>query len=85
VLELDEKNQDSEASAEDDGNDETDQIGDEDYLFPTPDEVSNARAPEVGMIFSSLEESVRFVNVYAQLKGFVVIKGRNYKNVKITL
>jgi hypothetical protein len=85
VLESDEKNQDLEASAEDNENDETDEKGDEDYLFPTPEEVSNARAPKVGMIFSSLEESVRFVNVYAQLKGFAVIKGRNYRNIKITL
>jgi hypothetical protein len=64
---------------------ESDHKGDVDYLFLTPDEIKNARAPEVGMVFSSLEESVRFVNIYAQVKGFAVIKGRNYKNVKITL
>jgi hypothetical protein len=57
----------------------------EEYLFPTPDEVSNAKPLEIGMTFSSLEEAVRFVNVYGQLKGFSVIKGRNYKNRKITL
>ena len=43
---------------------------DEEYLFPTPDEISNAKTPVVGMVFSSLEEAVRFVNVYGQLAGF---------------
>ena len=37
------------------------------------------------MIFSTLEDAVRFVNVYGQLSGFVVVKGRNHKNRKITL
>lgn len=54
-------------------------------FFPTPDEIRNAKKPEVGMVFSTLEEAVRFVNVFGQLSGFAVIKGRNYKKRKITL
>jgi hypothetical protein len=57
----------------------------EDYLFPTPDEVSNAKPPKVGMVFPTLDKAVRFVNVYGKIAGFAVIKGRNYKSRKITL
>uniref|UniRef100_A0A0A8Y9M9 Protein FAR1-RELATED SEQUENCE n=1 Tax=Arundo donax TaxID=35708 RepID=A0A0A8Y9M9_ARUDO len=59
--------------------------GDEDYFFPSPEEVEQARPPEVGMVFSTLQEAHRFVNAYGQVTGFVVIKGRNYKQKKITL
>ncbi|CAN6247646.1 unnamed protein product [Urochloa humidicola] len=59
--------------------------GDEDYFFPSPDEVEQARPPEVGMVFATLDDAHRFVNVYGQITGFVVYKGRNYKNRKITL
>ena len=58
---------------------------DEDYFFPSPDEVEQARPPEVGMVFATLEDAHRFVNVYGQVTGFVVYKGRNYKHKKITL
>uniref|UniRef100_A0A0A9T3X6 Protein FAR1-RELATED SEQUENCE n=1 Tax=Arundo donax TaxID=35708 RepID=A0A0A9T3X6_ARUDO len=54
-------------------------------FFPTPEEIEAARAPTVGMTFTSVKEAQRFVNVYGQLKGFSVIKGRNYKQRKITL
>jgi hypothetical protein len=37
------------------------------------------------MHFASLDEAVRFVNVYGKISGFSVIKGRNYKSTKITL
>lgn len=36
----------------------------EDYFFPTPDEVREARSPAVGMLFGSLIEAQKFVNVY---------------------
>ncbi|XP_039771617.1 protein FAR1-RELATED SEQUENCE 5-like [Panicum virgatum] len=58
---------------------------DEDYFFPSPDEVEQTRTPEVGMVFATLEDAHRFVNVYGQVTGFVVFKGRNYKHKKITL
>ena len=74
-----------ESVMESEGTSEDDADGEEEYLFPTPDEVNNAQPPEVGMVFSSLEEAVHFVNVYGKLSGFAVIKGRNYKQKKITL
>jgi hypothetical protein len=58
---------------------------DEEYLFPTPDEVTESEVPRVGMVFESLDKSVRFVNVYGKIHGFAVIKGRNHKNTMITL
>ena len=57
----------------------------EEYLFPTPDEVKQAKAPEVGMLFRLAKEAQKFVNVYGQLVGFSVIKGSNYMNKKILL
>jgi hypothetical protein len=72
-------------SEEDTDWEELDDSGDEEYLFPTPEEVRNSKAPEVGMLFASLNESVRFVNVYGKICGFSVVKGRNYKDRKITL
>ncbi|KAM0888535.1 hypothetical protein ACQ4PT_028284 [Festuca glaucescens] len=57
----------------------------EDYLFPTPDELNKSCPPVVGQVFATLEEAVRFVNVYGQTCGFSVIKGRNYKGRKISL
>uniref|UniRef100_A0A0A9BS33 Uncharacterized protein n=1 Tax=Arundo donax TaxID=35708 RepID=A0A0A9BS33_ARUDO len=59
--------------------------GDDEYFFPTPDEVEAAKAPAVGMSFKSIDEAHRYVNVYRQLAGFSVIKGRNYKHRKINL
>jgi hypothetical protein len=58
---------------------------DEMYMFPTPDEISKASVPTVGMVFSTLEEAHHFVNIYGQLQGFAVIKGRNYKQRKYSL
>lgn len=57
----------------------------EEYVFPTPHELENTSKPAVGMVFSTLEEAVRFVNVYAQMNGFAMKKGRNYKQRKITI
>jgi hypothetical protein len=54
----------AEESESTDGIDSNEEDSDEEYLFPTPDEIRNAKKPEVGMVFSSLEEAVRFVNVY---------------------
>ena len=51
----------------------------EEYVFPTPDETYNASTPEVGKVFSTLDDASRFVNVYAQLNGFTMIKGRNIR------
>ena len=82
VVDVDESHSDEDILNDDDYNSDN---CDEEYLFPTPDEICTAKAPEVGMLFSTLEDAVRFVNVYGQLKGFSVIKGRNYKQKKITL
>jgi hypothetical protein len=57
----------------------------EEYLFPTADEVIDSKCPAVVMVFDSLDKAVRFVNVYGKIHGFAVIKGRNHKNIKITL
>ncbi|WVZ67480.1 hypothetical protein U9M48_016550, partial [Paspalum notatum var. saurae] len=61
------------------------EIDGDDYFFPSPDELERARPPEVGMVFATLEDAHRFVNIYGQITGFVVIKGKNYKHRKITL
>ena len=37
------------------------------------------------MTFNSIDEAQRFVNAFGQLSGFAVVKGRNYKDKKITL
>ena len=58
---------------------------DGEYLFPTPDEVGNAKKPELGMVFATLDEAVKFVNEYGKVHGFAVIKGRNYKDEKYWL
>ncbi|XP_039771613.1 protein FAR1-RELATED SEQUENCE 9-like isoform X1 [Panicum virgatum] len=58
--------------------------GDEDYMFPSPEEMEKARPPEVGMVFSTLQDAHRFISVYGQVTGFAVIKGTNYKHKKIT-
>ena len=57
----------------------------EDYFFPTPDEVKEAKAPYVGMTFRLLDVAQQFVNVYGQLVGFSVIKGKNYKHSYVLL
>ncbi|XP_034604200.1 protein FAR1-RELATED SEQUENCE 5 isoform X2 [Setaria viridis] len=58
--------------------------GDEDYFFPSVEDVEKARPPEVGMVFPTLQDAHRFLNVYGLLTGFVVKKGCNYKHKKIT-
>ena len=55
----------------------------EEYVFPTLEEAYNCSTPEVGKVFSTLDDASLFVNVYAQLDGFAMIKGRNYKNRKL--
>lgn len=84
VLEIVEEN--IEGCSADENDSEDDVVNpNEDYLFPTPEEVSNAKPPEVGMVFPTLEHAVKFVNLYGKVAGFAVIKGRNYKSRKITL
>jgi hypothetical protein len=58
---------------------------DEEYFFPSAEELNQAKAPEIGMLFASVKEAQKFVNVYGQLVGFSVIKGSNYMNKKIML
>ncbi|KAL6653059.1 hypothetical protein ACP70R_011984 [Stipagrostis hirtigluma subsp. patula] len=58
--------------------------GDEDYFFPSAEDVEQARPPEVGMVFATLQDAHRFINVYGLVTGFVVKKGCNYKHKKIT-
>jgi len=52
-------------------------------MFPSPEELEKSRAPEVGMIFSTLQDAHRFINVHGQVTGYTVIKGTNYKHKKI--
>lgn len=58
--------------------------GDEDYFFPSVEDVEKARTPEVGMVFPTLQDAHHFLNVYGLLTGFAVKKGCNYKHKKIT-
>jgi len=58
--------------------------GEEDYFFPTPEDAEQARPPEIGMIFATLQDAHRFLNVYGLVTGFVMKKGTNYKHKKIT-
>nr|XP_051191074.1 uncharacterized protein LOC127304424 [Lolium perenne] len=53
-------------------------------FIPTGEELSEERPPEIGMLFDTLEASQRFLNIYGYLHGYGVVKGRNYKNKKIT-
>ena len=71
--------------AEEENEDDVVECEEEEYFFPTPDEVEIAKAPEEGMTFNSIDEAQRFVNAYGQLSGFAVVKGRNYKDKKITI
>ncbi|KAJ1263872.1 hypothetical protein BS78_09G220300 [Paspalum vaginatum] len=57
--------------------------GDEEYMFPSPEEMEKAKPPEVGMVFSTLQDAHRFISVYGQVTGFAVKKGTNYKHKKI--
>ncbi|TVU07341.1 hypothetical protein EJB05_47391, partial [Eragrostis curvula] len=63
---------------------EAEDEGDEDYFFPSPEELEKARPPEVGMVFATIQDAQRFINVYGLVTGFTVIKGSNYKHQKIT-
>lgn len=58
--------------------------GNEEYVFPTPEEMEKDTVPALGMEFPTLEDATRYVNVYAQKNGFAMIKGRNYKHRKIS-
>ena len=51
---------------------EEDSSDDDEYLFPTPDEIHNAKPLEEGMIFSTLDEAVRYVNIFGKLSGFAL-------------
>jgi hypothetical protein len=83
---IDDLIQEDEINSEEDSFSDDDVVcPDEEYVFPSPDEVSNVKPPVVGMVFRTLEEAVRFVNVYAKIYGFSIIKGRNYKSRKITI
>lgn len=53
---------------------------DDEYLFPNPEEDEGSNKPQIGMSFDSINEAHRFVNVYGQLNGFAVYRGRNYRN-----
>ncbi|KAM0902369.1 hypothetical protein ACQ4PT_019396 [Festuca glaucescens] len=50
------------------GTDDNNKRGPE-YFFPTPEEISNLQSPEEGTTFPTLDATVRFVNVYAHVKG----------------
>ncbi|CAO2034124.1 unnamed protein product [Urochloa humidicola] len=60
------------------------EAGHEDYIFPSLEEVEKARPPEVGMVFSTLQDAHRFINVYGRVTGFTAVKGSNYKKKRIT-
>ena len=53
-------------------------------MFPTPDEIEKTNVPQVGKVFSTLDDAKRFVNVYALTNGFGIKKGTNHKNRKIS-
>ncbi|KAL6623021.1 hypothetical protein ACP70R_032900 [Stipagrostis hirtigluma subsp. patula] len=57
----------------------------QEYIFPTPEEVENSVEPYVGMTFDSLQEAHRYVNVHGLINGYAVHKGSNYKQKRIQL
>ena len=50
----------------------------QDYIFPTPEEVEKCAEPCVGMRFQSLTEAQRYLNVHGLLNGYAIRKGTNY-------
>ena len=57
-------------SADSDEDDDDIVSKDEEYMFPTPDELEKTNVHEVGKVFSTLDAAKRFVNVYALTNGF---------------
>ena len=55
--------------SDEDGDDDS-VLKDEEYMFPTPDELEKTNVPQVGKVFSTLDAAKRFVNVYALTNGF---------------
>ena len=50
----------------------------QEYIFPSPEEVKKSAEPSVGMVFESLTEAQRYLNVHGLLNGYAIRKGTNY-------
>ena len=50
----------------------------QEYIFPSPEEVEKSAEPSVGMVFESLTEAQRYLNVHGLLNGYAIRKGTNY-------
>ena len=72
-------------SEDGEGDDMLDENDSANSFLPTGEELSEERRPEIGMHFDTLDAAHRFLNVYGYVHGFSVVKGRNYRNKKITL
>ena len=50
----------------------------QEYIFPSTEEVEKSAEPYVGMVFESLTEAQRYLNVHGLLNGYAIRKGTNY-------
>ena len=50
----------------------------QEYIFPSIEEVEKSAEPSVGMMFESLTEAQRYLNVHGLLNGYAIRKGTNY-------
>ena len=50
----------------------------QEYIFPSPEEVKKSADPSIGMVFESLTEAQRYLNVHGLLNGYAIREGTNY-------
>jgi hypothetical protein len=74
--------QDVEEQIEDDGDECSNDGGivpkNNEYIFPSLEEVEQSVQPEVGMKFGTLIEAHRYLNIHGLLNGYAIKKGTNY-------
>ena len=46
----------------------------QEYIFPSTEEVEKSAEPSVGMVFESLTEAQRYLNVHGLLNGYAIRK-----------
>ncbi|XP_014755403.1 protein FAR1-RELATED SEQUENCE 5 isoform X2 [Brachypodium distachyon] len=84
IIEMPSNNISSESDSDSSsGSDSDSELGK--YFYPKIEELENARQPEPGMKFQTLEDAHGFYNTYALLTGFAVKRGTNYMRKKFHL
>jgi len=48
----------------------------QEYIFPSPEEVKKSADPSIGMVFESLTEAQRYLNVHGLLNGYAIRKSQ---------